>query len=167
MTAWFARVGLPLTPEEYGAVGALLRAVAPDTTVMITRVASWHEAVAFLGMAERDPAWWNQEEEERERLWERAAESRSESELLRAVAAMTSGLDEPIRNAAAIAAAAAGVTDTAIVAEASSMALLAAHQNALAEAAGEGPDHRFILKYALWEGGRWPLGYHSARFAIF
>jgi hypothetical protein len=33
--------------------------------------------------------------------------------------------------------------------------------------AGESPNHRFILKYALWKGGRWPLGYHSARFAIF
>jgi hypothetical protein len=167
MTDWFARVGLPLTPEEYGAVGALLRSVAPEATVIVTRILSWHDAAAFVGMAEYDPTWWNQEEEERERLWERAAESRSEGELLRSVAAMTSGLDERIRNAASVAARAAGVTDTAIVDEAAAMALLATHQNALAELAGEASDHRFILKYALWKGGRWPLGYHSARFAIF
>ena len=167
MTGWFGRVGLPLTPEEYGAVSALLCSVAPEATVSITRIPSWHEAAAFLGMAERDPTWWNQEEEEREQLWERAAEKLSESELLRAVAAMTSGLDEQIRRAASAAATAAGVIDAGIVDEASGMALLAAHQNALAELAGERPDHRFILKYALWKAGRWPLGYHSARFAIF
>ena len=44
---------------------------------------------------------------------------------------------------------------------------LAAHQSALALLAGEGPDHRFVRKYALFTRGRWPLGYHSARFAIF
>ncbi len=167
MSGWFARVGLPLTSDEYGAVSELLRTVVPEATVIVTRIASWHEAAAFIGMAERDPSWWNREEEERERLWERAAESLSESELLRSVAAMTSGLDEQIRSAASVAARAAGVTDSAIVDEASAMALLAAHQNALAELAGEGPGHRFVLKYALWKGGRWPLGYHSARFAIF
>ncbi len=47
------------------------------------------------------------------------------------------------------------------------MALLAAHQSALARMAGEGPDHRFVRKFALFVGGRWPLGYDSARFAIF
>jgi hypothetical protein len=167
LTAWFARVGLPLTPAEYDAIGELARAIAPDAPVVVTSIASWHEAAAFKVVAEHDPTWWNQEEEERERLWDRAGESRSEGELLQSVVAMTAGLDEQIRSAASAAAAAAGMTDAAIVNEASAMALLAAHQNALAELAGEGRDHRFMQKYALWKGGRWPLGYHSARFVIF
>jgi hypothetical protein len=47
------------------------------------------------------------------------------------------------------------------------MALLAAHQRALAEIAGAGTGHRFIRKHALFSEGRWPVGYHSARFVIF
>jgi hypothetical protein len=167
MSAWFARVGLPLTPEEYDAIGELVRNVAPDARVVVTSIASWRDAAAFVSAAERDPTWWNQEEEERERLWDRAGESRSEGELLQSVMAMTAGLDVQIRSAASAVAAAAGVTDAAIINEASAMALLAAHQSAVAELAGEGRDHRFMRKYALWEGGRWPLGYHSARFVIF
>jgi hypothetical protein len=63
--------------------------------------------------------------------------------------------------------AAAGVADTVIADEAVAMALLAAHQHALAEIAGAETGHRFRRKYALFEGGRWPVGYHSARFVIF
>ena len=80
---------------------------------------------------------------------------------------MTRGLDLEMRAAATAAVIATGQTDSAIAGEAAGMALLAAHQSALAEVAGEGPDHRFVRKYALFSSGRWPLGYHSARFVIF
>jgi hypothetical protein len=35
---------------------------------------------------------------------------------------------------------------------------MALHAAALARLAGEGPDHLFMRKYALFESGRWPLG---------
>ena len=34
-------------------------------------------------------------------------------------------------------------------------------------AAGAGDDHPFVRKYALFSGGRWPLGVYGERFAIF
>jgi hypothetical protein len=72
-----------------------------------------------------------------------------------------------VRGAALAAAAAAGVADTAIAIEATGMALLAAHQSTLAGLSGAGLEHRFVRKYALFTGGRWPLGYHASRFVIF
>ena len=167
MTAWFARVGLPLTPEEVAAIGELTRIVAPHASVAVTAIASWQEAAAFVRAVEHDATWWDQEEEEREALWERAAEHRSEADLLQHLETLNRDLEAEVHDAALAAAATAGVVDQAIAVEAAGMALLAAHQSALASMAGAGTGHRFIRKYALYKGGRWPVGYHSARFVIF
>jgi hypothetical protein len=167
MTAWFARVGLPLTPQENAAIGELTRILAPQAPASVTALASWQEAAVFVRAVELDSVWWDQEEEERETLWARATEHRTEAELFQRVIAMTRGLDTEVRAAASAAVTAAGGADMAIVGEAAGMALLAAHQSALADLAGEGAGHRFFRKYALFTGGRWPLGYHSAHFVIF
>jgi hypothetical protein len=166
MTAWFSRVGMPLSPEEDAAIGELARIVAP-LPVLVTALASWQEAAAFVRSALHDAAWWDQDEEEREALWTRAMEHWTEAELSERANAMTAELDAEVRGAARAAAASAGVIDPDIAAEATGMALLAAHQSALARLAGADPDHRFVRKFALFEGGRWPLGYHAARFIVF
>jgi len=167
MTVWFARVGTPLAPRENALIADWLRIVSPRAPVAVTAIASWREAEEFSRVPEHDSTWWNQEEEERERLWERAAELWSESELLQRLDATTRGLEREIRAAALAASVVAGVTHEKAAIEACEMALLAAHHSALAELAGEQAGHRFVLKYALFAGGRWPLGYHSARFVIF
>jgi hypothetical protein len=41
------------------------------------------------------------------------------------------------------------------------------YQARLALAAGASQDHPFLRKYALYCGGRWPLGVYQGRFAIF
>lgn len=167
MTAWFARVGLPLEPDEETAVIELMRIMAPHAMITATRMASWQEVAAFVRAAERDSTAWDQEEEEREALWVRATVRRTEGEVLRHLDAGIRGMEDEVRAAALGAVARAGVVDAALAGEATGMALLAAHQNALALLAGEGPDHCFVRKYALFARGRWPLGYDSARFAIF
>ena len=167
MTAWFARVGLPLAEEETAAIGELTRIVALPVPVVVTVLATWQEAAAFVRAVEHDATWWDQEEEEREALWIRATEHRTETELFEHLNAMTGVLDAEVRAAAFAAAKAAGAADMAIAIEATGMALLAAQQSTLAGIAGAGSDHRFVRKYALFTGGRWPLGYHSARFVIF
>jgi hypothetical protein len=43
----------------------------------------------------------------------------------------------------------------------------AAYQARLARAAGAPVGHPFLRKYALYCGGRWPLGVYEGRFAIF
>ena len=167
MTTWFSRVGLPLTDGERAIIGELLRDVAPDAPVAVSALATWQEAAVFVRAAAHDSAWWDDEEEERERLWARAAGDRTEAGLFELVTAATRGLDVEMRDAARDAMKVAGIADASIAGEAVAMALLAAHQRALAQIAGEGTGHRFIRKYALFKEGRWPVGYHSARFVIF
>jgi hypothetical protein len=167
VTAWFSRVGMPLSLSENAAIGELMGIVAPHVQSSIKALATWQEAATFVRVAEHDATWWDDEEEEREALWARASENRSEAELFQRVNAMTHGLERALRDAASAAAKGAGVADPTIAMEAAGSAMLAAHQNALAGMAGEGRDHRFVRKYGLFTGGRWPLGYHSARFIIF
>jgi hypothetical protein len=144
-----------------------MRLLAPHPAVVVAALGSWPQAAAFVRAAERDSLTWDQEEEEREVLWMRAAEHRTEDEVLRLLDANLRGLDADVRAAALAAVRRAGGVDVDLATEATAMALLAAHQSALALLAGEGPDHRFVRKFALFVRGRWPLGYHSARFAIF
>ncbi len=165
MTRWFARVGLPLSQDERVVVADWTRSVAPAAA--LTAVASWQEVAQIVRATDADSTWWDDEEAERERLWARASERWSESELLESLDAAARGMNVEIHGAASAAAAAAGMADERIVAEASGMALLAAHQRALAEMAGALADHRFVLKYALFAAGRWPLGYHFARLVVF
>ncbi|HQR11860.1 MAG TPA: hypothetical protein PLW68_11070 [Casimicrobiaceae bacterium] len=167
MSEWFARVGLPLTAEEHAAIGDLVRGAIPEARIAIEALPSWSDAARYLRLAGHDPDWWDQEEAEREALWNAAAEQRSEADLLLCVNAAAIATGAEIRAAARASARAAGVTDLDVAREASDMALLAVHHHALARLAGAGADHPFVRKYALFAGGRWPLGYHSARFAIF
>jgi len=160
---WFARVGLPLSSEESAALEALVGVVAPRATPEIALLTSWSDVSHFIVASERDATWWDQEEEEREWLWTRATEQQSESALLQRIASLHAGLDAAVRAAAA----AAGAGGTTLVNEAAGSVLLAAQQDALAEMAGEPPGHRFRRKFALFARGRWPLGYHAARFVIF
>ncbi len=100
MTAWFARVGMPLDADEEAAVVELMRSMAPHTAVVVAALGSWAQAAAFVRAAERDSLTWDQEEEEREALWMRASEQRTEGEVLRLLDANLRGLDAEVRAAA-------------------------------------------------------------------
>ena len=165
--AWFSRVGAPFAPAEQAAIAALIEGHAGLVRAEVGAVADWHEAGAFLRAAERDDAWWEHEEEERTRLWDCAADRIAEDDLLARLAAVTRALTAAVHDAAAAAAARAGGTDPALVRAAAGAALLAAQQHALAGLAGEAATHFFTGKYALFAGGRWPLGYHRGRYAVF
>ena len=158
---------MPLTATEEAAIGDVLGGTIPGTTFAIDTVTSWSDAARFLRLTEHDSSWWDVEESEREVLWERAAQQWSEADLLQQLNAATAALHREIHDAALEAASAEGPTDASIVREASDMALLATHQCALARLAGASAEHPFVRKHALFAGGRWPLGYHAARFAIF
>jgi hypothetical protein len=162
MNDWFARVGQPLSSAEQVAIGELIACAAPGSPMVIDALGSWQAAGRLMRLTAHDSAWWDDEEEEREALWVRAAQQRSEDEVLRQVRDLTRGLEIEMRRAAM----AAGAMNAMLADEATAMALLAAHQRALAQLADADPGHRFIRKYALFAMGRWPLGYHAARFAI-
>ena len=117
-------------------------------------MASWPEA----GQICRRPAeaWWRAEEHERERLEKYARFNPADADWL--------ALNETLHGAAAGAAARGGCADAALIRAAAGAASYAAYQ---ARLAGAAQDHPFVRKYALYCGGRWPLGIYEDGFAIF
>jgi hypothetical protein len=72
-----------------------------------------------------------------------------------------------IHGAAAPAASRMGVADPALTRAAAGAASMTAHGRALAQLAETGDAHVFMRKYALFEGGRWPLGIVGGVFHLF
>lgn len=165
--AWFSCLGVPLAPAERWEVSALLReqGTAPDAEVV--GIGSWWEAARTLQACDRDPCWWEWEENERERLWALAADRHGEVDLLRQLTETTDAQRAAIRAAAEAAALRDRVGDADLVRAAAGAALLAAHQDGLAELAGAASRHYFRRKLALFAAGRWPIGLCGERFVVF
>ena len=165
--AWFSRVGTPLSPAESVALDALRLAAALPCGAAARCVGHWYDAGAIVRAADRDGAWWDREEEERERLWECAAERHGEDGLAAELAVVQDGLRDAVHSAAIAAMARHGVADPGLAREAAAAALLAAHQRALARLAGVEGGHYFTAKFELFAGGRWPLGVQDGRYWVF
>jgi hypothetical protein len=137
--AWFSALGETLGEAERADIAAYLRGLALECPVHT--VTSWRAAVEIC--ARPAEAWWNAEEAERTRLEERARLDPAAPDWI--------ALNETLHGAAALAAARAGCSDAAWI----------------RAAAGAGEGHPFLRKYALYCGGRWPLGVYEGTFAIF
>lgn len=153
--AWFSALGEPLGDFERAEIAAYLSGIGMQSPVR--EVSSWKEALEIC--AHPADAWWNAEEAERVRLESAVKLDPAQPEWL--------SLNEALHGAAAVAAARAGCSDGALIRAAAGAASYAAYQARLARAAGAGPTHPFLRKYALYCGGRWPLGVYDGRFAIF
>jgi hypothetical protein len=155
--AWFATLGEPLGEAETADIAAYLAGLGLATRGPTLVVASWQEAEAVA----RQPAgrWWSAEEAERARLERAARLDPADREWL--------ALTDALHGAAAVAAARAACADAGLIRVAAGAATYAAYQYRLARAAGAGDAHPFVRKYALFAGGRWPLGVYGDRFAIF
>jgi ABC-type Fe3+-siderophore transport system permease subunit len=164
---WFSRVGEPLAPADRDEIAALIHDHPLLGSAKIDGVGHWHEAGAIVRVSDRDTAWWEHEEDERQSLWQRATERFAEADLLARLTAVTETLADAVRGCATKAAARDGVADPGLIGAASGAALMAAHQNTLAAMAGEAGTHFFARKYTLFVGGRWPLGYYSGRYIVF
>jgi hypothetical protein len=149
--AWFSALGEPLGDAERMEIDGYLAGlgIAPS----LHAVSSWEEARDICTRPAQ--AWWQAEEEERSRLERTAKLEPADPDWLR--------LNERLHGAAAR----AGCSDAALIRVAAGAASYAAHQARLALAAGALPGHPFLRKYALYCGGRWPLGVYEGRFAIF
>jgi hypothetical protein len=155
--AWFCALGEPLASAELEEISAYLHGLGMDPGLAVRRAKDWAEA----GRRCRTPApaWWRAEEAERERLEGATQPQRNEAEWLT--------LCERIHGAAALAAARSGCTDAGLIHAAAGSAIFAAHHERLARSAGVDERHPFLRKYALYSGGRWPLGIYEDGFAIF
>jgi hypothetical protein len=153
--AWFSALGEPLGAAERSEIAAYLSGLAMDSPVHA--VSSWREAFEICTRPAED--WWNAEESEKTRLEQAVKLDRADRDWL--------ALNQVLHGAAAVAAARTGCADTALIRAAAGAASYAAYQARLARAAGAPADHPFLRKYALYCGGRWPLGVYAGRFAIF
>jgi hypothetical protein len=155
--AWFSALGEPLEEQERNEVTGYLAGLGISPALRVRGVKSWDEARGLC----RKPSdeWWRAEEEERLRLERSAHLDPSDREWL--------DLNATLHGAAAVAAARAGCADAALIRVAAGAASHAAYQARLARAAGTASDHPFLRKYALYCGGRWPLGVYDDSFAIF
>lgn len=153
--AWFSALGEPLGAAERTDIAAYLSGLG--LAARVHAVASWQEAAAVCG--QRADRWWNAEEAQRERLEMRATLNPADPAWLT--------LNESLHRAATVAAARSNCADAALIRAAAGAASYALYQARLAEAAGAAPAHPFLRKYALYCGGRWPLGVYGERYAIF
>ena len=153
--AWFSALGEPLGEAERMEIDAYLTGLAMASPVHA--VSSWDEARDIC--AQPAQRWCEAEEEQRSRLEAKVNLEPADPQWLR--------LNEALHGAAAVAAARAGCSDAALIRVAAGAASYAAHEARLAVAAGAPPGHPFLRKYALYCGGRWPLGVYEGRFAIF
>ncbi|HXV07709.1 MAG TPA: hypothetical protein VD791_06745 [Burkholderiales bacterium] len=170
--AWFACLGLPLAAGDLRDAAAYLAALGYPPSTPIRGVPDWPAALALA----RDPAWdrrwWDEEQAERARLMRVAEQRLGRDALLERLSAGTELAGQAIHGAAAIAAAIANngrdaVADAALVRAASGAASMALNAATLARLAGQGPEHLFMRKYALFESGRWPLGVVGSAFHLF
>lgn len=155
--AWFSTLGAPLGEEELANIDAYLAGLGLAARLNPLVVDSWGQA----GEMARKPAegWWAAEEAERTRLEKLARLDPADCHWL--------ALTDTLHGAAAVAAARMGCADQALIRAAAGAAIYASHQHRLARATGCADDHPFLRKYALFAGGRWPLGLYGDRFAIF
>jgi hypothetical protein len=162
--SWFAALGEPLTEDERAEARFYVAEIV-CRRAMIAGVADWLSAQAII-KRDYDHAWWDAEMLAQHAARQRAEAAHSSDVLLAAlnpVVEAAAALDGP----AALAASRAGITDQALIRVAAGAAAQACHQAALAIAAGAGADHPFAIKYRLFAGGRWPLGFDGDRFIVF
>ncbi len=155
--AWFSTLGEPLGAGERAEIRAYLDGLGVRTVLPELLVESWAQASSLM----HSPAGpcWGAEETERGRLEKLARLDPSDPKWLAET--------EALHGAAAVAAARSGVADPGLIRAAAGAATYALYQYRLARAASVPPDHPFMRKYALFCGGRWPLGVYGDRFAIF
>lgn len=162
---WFTRLGQPASAVErdhaLGYVAALgLHGIA------LVLVTDWREAQAIASDPHWDLRWWEREESERERLRAACLARLGRDETLARLSAATE-VAQAIHDAALDAAGRDGFCSEELPRAASGAGAMALHDMALAQLAGEGSEHPFMRKYALFACGRWPLAVVADRFHLF
>ena len=159
---WFARAGLPFCASEARLANGDVRAAGLDGFVGIAFAASWPDAGALMRSPHSAVGWWDREEAERKQLMAEVARRVGMQPLLEA---LTSAVDGHAESTYACALqSCAG--DEALAKAASGAALGAIHQHALAMLACSADLHVFMQKYALFAGGRFPLGMRDTTFVF-
>jgi len=155
--AWFSALGTVLGEGEIADISTYLKGLGLRASLPLLTVESWDEAAGIV--SKPADSWWSAEEAERARLEKDVRFDPADRDWL--------ALTDTLHGAAAVAAARSGCADQGLIRAAAGAAIYAAYQYRLAQATRAGDDHPFVRKYALFSGGRWPLGLYGDLFAIF
>lgn len=164
---WFSACGLPLENSDLSDARAYLQSLNAPAATTIEPVASWEHAERIIRNPAWDTGWWEREEAERKALLAQCIARFGEAQTLDHLSIKAGIEHEVIHGAAALAASRMGVADPALTRAAAGAASMTAHGRALAQLAEAGDAHMFMRKYALFEGGRWPLGIVRGVFHLF
>jgi len=164
---WFRRVGERLSETERADAHEYLLALGfPECGVV--QAMDWEEAEEAARNPDWNTAWWEAEEQFRVSLSSQAVDLAGDEEsVLVALTHVASKASDAVHGAAETAAHRFGVDDDGLIRAAAGAATQAAYQAALVIAAAEEEDHAFALKFALYRGGRWPVGIVGGTFYLF
>lgn len=163
---WFARVAETLEVETEGLAQGYLAALGfPEA--FISMVEDWADADVAAANLDWDASGWEAEEQLRVSLMGQALDLVGEETLTLLLAHVSAAAADPIEIGVREAAALYDVEDATLIDAAIGAAAQACHLAALALIVADDPDHPFILKFRLFEVGRWPIGIAGNSFNLF
>lgn len=163
---WFAELGNPLDKETRAIAHAYLEGLGfPDAHV--ARLASWDDATTAAESGDWNSGPWEAEESLRAALSTDLLDVLSEEAFEIGFTYVAAQAEEAVRNGAETSASIWALEDMEIAIAAAGAAMQAVHGAAIAIAAGAEEDHPFLLRFRLFERGRWPIGIAGLTFNIF
>ena len=164
--AWFGQLGTPLDQETRTLAHGYLEGLGfPDADM--AKLSNWEDATAAAESGDWNSAAWEAEESLRAALSTDLLDVLSEEAFEIGFTYVAAQADEAVRNAAEATANDWGVEDMEIAIAAAGAAMQAVHGAAIAVAAGADDNHPFLLRFRLFERGRWPIGIAGLTFNIF
>lgn len=162
---WFARLGDPLSEEDFEAAQAYLAALGfGDATP--ARVSTWEDAIAAAESLDWDSEGWAREESLRAGLTSLALETLTEEEFEVVMSYVSSIVAPQIKAAADEVARLSDLEDPEILTAAVGAGIQATYAALLVLLAGE-EGHPFTHRYNLFLRGRWPMGVAGLTMNIF
>lgn len=164
--AWFGELGTPLDQETRNLAQDYLAGLGfPDAGV--AKLSNWDDATIAAESGDWNSAGWEAEESLRASLSADLLEVLSEEAFEIGFTYVAAQADEAVRNAAETTAHHWDVEDMEVAIAAAGAAMQAVHGAAIAIAAGADDNHPFLLRFRLFERGRWPIGLAGLTFNIF
>lgn len=130
-------------------------------------LADWEEAADAAENTEINSPAWEAEEQLRAALTDDALDVLDEQTLEMVMTHVATETSEAIEQAAMEAAQELRIFDEEFVRAVSGAAVQAVYQATLAAITGADEDHPFVLRFQLFEKGRWPIGVIGNSFLIF
>ena len=164
-SAWFSRLGQPLSVEDRAAAEGYAQTLALGR-LQLQLVGDAAEAESATRDPDWDKGWWVSEENERKALMDEARSRLGAEVVLDALTVAVEPHTETTYRQA-LRAPLLRASGEALARAASGALMMALHCHALARLCGRGSTHLFMRKYELFSRGRWPLGVRDAKLLLF